>query len=205
MDAIAPQLHIVRASQVTPLPRACSCCQAALSWLTVPADSSGVCWPKSAVRASPKSPVAFPLRYSHGSRSSIVFVRRRYGGRIEEVKRMGPVRSRVRNSATSISMACVNNWCAPWRKTSVRASRTAPETPGFFSATPVSLFVRRSHSLQQVDDLGRPSRIRRPFLSGHTQLSIIARSGQSAGNGFRSVSNMRRGCYNAARGGGLCS
>ena len=29
---------------------------------------------------------------------------------------------------------------------------------------------------QRVDDLGRPSRIRRPLISGHTQLSSIART-----------------------------
>ena len=41
--------------------------------------------------------------------------------------------------------------------------------------------MRRIHSLQKVDDLGRPSRIRRPFRSCHTQLSIIAPAWRETG------------------------
>src|SRR5205823_14550049 len=35
-------------------------------------------------------------------------------------------------------------------------------------------YSRRIHSLQKVDDLGRPSRIRRLLISPHQQLSSIA-------------------------------
>jgi hypothetical protein len=51
-------------------------------------------------RASDISPVLMPLRYSQGTRSSIDWVLRRYGGRILLVKRNRTPFSSVRRSST---------------------------------------------------------------------------------------------------------
>jgi transposase InsO family protein len=50
----------------------------------VEADNPGASRGNRAVSASLKSPVDTPFRYSHGSSSSIVLVRRKYGGNIAE-------------------------------------------------------------------------------------------------------------------------
>lgn len=126
VDAVDPQIHVLRA----PLPRsrrsqrAWSCCQAALSRLIVPADSPGALWPNSAVSASPNSPVEIPLRYSHGRSSSRVLVRRRYGGRIEEVNRISPARSRTRGAFTGTAPMPV--WIERGGRWPVRTMRWRP-------------------------------------------------------------------------------
>jgi hypothetical protein len=65
---------------------------------------------------------------------------------------------RVRNSATSASIACASNARAPSRSTSVNASRTPFATPGFFNANTLSLLTAYSLLCKKVDDLGRPSK-----------------------------------------------
>src|SRR5436305_14233853 len=53
--------------------------------------------------ASGKAPVEIPLRYSHGTSSSIPWVFRRYGGRIFEVKRS-------RLPCSSILLSLTRGW-----------------------------------------------------------------------------------------------
>ena len=64
--------------------------------LIVPAESPGASRPSSAASASENPPVEILFRYSHGNNSSIVFVRRGYGGRIEELKRNRRILSKPR-------------------------------------------------------------------------------------------------------------
>jgi len=64
----------------------------------VAAANPGAFRPRRDARASEKSPVEMPFKYNHGSSSSMVFVRRKYGGRIEEVKRILLARSRTRGA-----------------------------------------------------------------------------------------------------------
>ena len=71
---------------------------------TVEADNPGAWGPSKAARASLKSPLLTPFKYSQGISSSTVFVFRRYGGRILELKRSAwsaGRRSRTRGCRTS--------------------------------------------------------------------------------------------------------
>ena len=83
--------------------RACSSFQRSFSRLMVEAESPGASCPSRAVSASLKSPVEIPFKYSHGNSSSMVFVRRKYGGRIAEVNVIAPARSRTRGACTAMS------------------------------------------------------------------------------------------------------
>jgi hypothetical protein len=65
----------------------------------VEADNPGASRGNRAVSASLKSPVDTPFRYSHGSSSSIVLVRRKYGGNIAELNLISFSRSRARGAA----------------------------------------------------------------------------------------------------------
>ena len=65
-----------------------SACQTSLSRMTVVAERPGASGPSRAFRASLKSPVLMPLRYSQGISSSMLLVRRRYGGRIGRGERL---------------------------------------------------------------------------------------------------------------------
>jgi hypothetical protein len=67
----------------------------------VEADNPGASRPNRAVSASLKSPVDTPFRYSHGSSSSIVLVRRKYGGNIAELNLISFARSRTRGASTA--------------------------------------------------------------------------------------------------------
>ena len=69
----------------------------------VDADNPGASRPNSAVNASLKSPVDMPFRYNHGNSSSIVFVRRKYGGSIAELNLISLPRSLTRGALTSIA------------------------------------------------------------------------------------------------------
>src|SRR3954447_19250208 len=61
-------------------------CHTSFIRTTVVALSPDPSCPRAA-RASVKSPVLIPFRYSHGTSSSMALVFRRYGGRILEVNR----------------------------------------------------------------------------------------------------------------------
>lgn len=51
----------------------------------VEAERPGASRPNKLANASENSPVEMPFKYNHGNSSSIVFVRRKYGGRITEL------------------------------------------------------------------------------------------------------------------------
>src|SRR6266508_4013227 len=74
-------------------------CQISFIRTTVVGDSPEPSWPRHA-SASGKLLVEIPLRYSHGTSSSIARVLRKYGGRICEVKRKRLPRSSTRLSFT---------------------------------------------------------------------------------------------------------
>src|SRR6185312_8873050 len=82
---------------------ACSSCQTAFKRLIVAAANSGASRPRRDAKASEKSPVEMPFKYNRGNNSSIVFVRRKYGGRIAEVNRILLARSRTRGALMSTS------------------------------------------------------------------------------------------------------
>src|SRR6202022_3668013 len=61
------------------------------------------------------------------------------------------------------------------RRAARRSARHELRLKPLASSTPKRYrYSRRIHSLQKVDDLGRPSRIRRLLISPHQQLSSIA-------------------------------
>ena len=83
--------------------------------------------PSRAPRASLKSPVDRPRRYSTGSTSSTFGDRRMYGGRIELVKRCPDLRLSTRGACTSTVPAPVVTWRAQaWP---LRTTRTRPSSP----------------------------------------------------------------------------
>src|SRR3954464_4769613 len=93
------------------------------------ADSPPASGPSNAASASSKSPLEMPLRYRIGIRTSRLFERRAYGGRIADVNRMrlspAPVRSRTRGARTAtgprpVRMARSGRW--PWRTSRWRPS-----------------------------------------------------------------------------------
>src|SRR6201999_3947237 len=73
-------------------------CQISFIRTTDVAESPEPSWPRHS-SASGKSPVEIPLRYSHGTSSSIALLLRRYGGRILLVKR-----KRLPASSTRLSL-----------------------------------------------------------------------------------------------------
>src|SRR6185295_9949596 len=75
-----------------------STCQTSLRRVIVEADRPLAAGPTSAAKASLKSPVLIPLRYSQGISSSMLLVFRKQGGRIFEEK--GSASSALRRSST---------------------------------------------------------------------------------------------------------
>src|SRR3954464_2124809 len=93
------------------------------------ADSPPASGPSNAASASSKSPLEMPLRYRIGIRTSRLFERRAYGGRIADVNRMrlspAPMRSRTRGARTAtgprpVMIARSVRW--PWRTSRWRPS-----------------------------------------------------------------------------------
>src|SRR3954464_3883417 len=93
------------------------------------ADSPAASGPSNAESASSKSPLEMPLRYRIGIRTSRLFERRAYGGRIADVNRMrlspAPMRSRTRGARTAtgprpVMIARSGRW--PWRTSRWRPS-----------------------------------------------------------------------------------
>ena len=93
-----------------------SSCQTVLSRLMVEADRPGASLPNSAARASVKSPVEIPFRYSHGRKVSILLVFLKYGGKMDEVNLTlslseSGCRSRIRGALTVICRITSYNVC----------------------------------------------------------------------------------------------
>ena len=87
VDAVGPQVDVFLSFQGTFAPIVVFLLpRLALSRVTVEADSPAACGPTSAAKASLKSPVLTPFRYSQGISSSRLLVFRKYGGRIFEEK-----------------------------------------------------------------------------------------------------------------------
>ena len=73
IDAVHPEIDVALGREVAPLPAL----RTSFSRVIVEAESPGAELPRSAAKASPKSPVEMPFRYSHGKRSSRLLARRR--------------------------------------------------------------------------------------------------------------------------------
>ena len=93
MDAVGPDVHVLLSLQGAFAPVLVFLFPDFLEPDVVEAESPSARGPTRAARASLKSPVLTPLRYSQGINSSMLLVFRRYGGRIFEEKGAASSRS----------------------------------------------------------------------------------------------------------------
>ena len=86
VNANDPEIYVPFIAQIALLTQTRSCRQLAFKQLMVAAGKPVASIPTKAASASKKLPVDTHIKYSQGISSSVFFILRRYGDRIEELK-----------------------------------------------------------------------------------------------------------------------